>query len=135
MADKLSPERRSENMRRIKSKDSKPEMHVRRFVRALGIGYRLHRKDLKGKPDLVFAGRRKVIFVHGCFWHGHNECRDGRAPGSNRSYWGPKIEGNRKRDAANVLALKIQGWEVLTVWECEIEAGSADGHIRDFLMP
>lgn len=133
MADRLTPVRRSENMRRIRSKNSKPEMHVRRLVHSMGVRYRLHRKDLKGKPDLVFASRRKVIFVHGCFWHGHVECREGRTPGSNRTYWAPKIEGNRERDARNVQTLKEQGWRVLIVWECEIESGRADSAIREFL--
>lgn len=106
---------------------------MRRLVHGMGIRYRLHRKDLKGKPDLVFATRRKVIFVHGCFWHGHTECRDGRTPGSNQSYWRPKIARNRERDTQNLQTLKEQGWTVLVVWECEIESGVADKSIRKFL--
>jgi DNA mismatch endonuclease (patch repair protein) len=121
MVDKLSPERRSENMRRIKSKGMKPELAVRRLVHNLGYRYRLHRKDLPGKPELVFGPARKAIFVHGCFWHGHDDpaCRDGRMPRSNESYWLPKLTRNRARDAASVASLEANGWHVLTVWECE----------------
>jgi DNA mismatch endonuclease, patch repair protein len=119
VADKLSPERRSENMRRIKSKGTKPEMAVRSLVHRLGYRYRLHAKDLPGKPDLVFRKRRKVIFVHGCFWHGHAVCRDGKAPSSRQDYWRPKLERNRQRDAANQTALEAAGWHVLVIWECE----------------
>ena len=112
---------RSENMRRIRSKNTAPEIAVRQLVRELGFpGYRLHRKDLPGKPDIAFVGRRKAIFVHGCFWHGH-DCREGsRRPKSNPGYWLPKIENNAKRDAAHTAELKANGWSVLTVWECEL---------------
>jgi DNA mismatch endonuclease (patch repair protein) len=111
---------RSAIMRAVKSKDTKPEMIVRRAVHRLGYRYRLHREELPGKPDLVFAGRRKVIFVHGCWWHGHDCRRGAREPRTNREYWRPKIERNRARDEANLLALKALGWEALFVWECEI---------------
>lgn len=117
--DKLTQQRRSENMRRIKSKGMKPEMLVRRLVHRLGYRYRLHRKDLPGKPDLVFAPRRKAIFVHGCFWHVHEDCIDGRAPKSNQGYWGPKLARNIERDKANIAALENTGWLVLVIWECE----------------
>ena len=112
---------RSENMRRIRSKDTAPELAVRRLVRSLGfLGYRLHRRDLPGKPDLAFMGRRKAIFVHGCFWHGH-DCKEGvRRPKSNAGYWVPKIAGNAKRDADHVAALNADGWDVLTIWDCEL---------------
>ena len=105
-------------MRRIRSKNMKPEMIVRKLAHKLGYRCRLHRKDLPGKPDLVFAGRRKVIFVHGCFWHLHT-CRDGRVPGSRQDYWGPKLRRNVARDADNQEQLQAQGWQVLTIWECE----------------
>lgn len=120
--DKLTPERRSENMRRIKSKDMKPELAVRRLVHSLGYRYRLHRKDLPGKPDLVFGPRKKVIFVHGCFWHGHERegCLDARRPKSNTNYWNPKLTRNKERDAERVAALEASGWQVLTIWECEV---------------
>jgi len=112
---------RSENMRRIRSKDTTPEVAVRQLIRGLEFtGYRLHRKDLPGKPDIAFIGRRKAIFVHGCFWHGH-DCKEGaRRPKSNADYWVPKIENNARRDAAHVADLLAGGWSVLIVWECEL---------------
>ena len=121
MADKLTPERRSVNMQAIKSKDTTPEIAVRRLVHSMGYRYRLHRKGLPGKPDLVFAGRRKVIFVHGCFWHQHEleHCLDGRRPKSNTGYWDAKLERNVERDDQNRQALEEAGWEVLVIWECE----------------
>ncbi|KIC13781.1 very short patch repair endonuclease [Leisingera sp. ANG-DT] len=118
MADKLTPERRSANMAKIRAKNTKPEMLVRRMVHGMGIRYRLHRKDLPGKPDLVFGPRRKVIFVHGCFWHLH-DCRDGRIPATRRDYWEPKLLRNAERDAEHLAALQAAGWQVLTIWECE----------------
>lgn len=121
MADKITPERRSENMRRIRSKDMKPEMVVRRLVHRLGYRYRLHRKNLPGKPDMVFGPRRAVIFVHGCFWHQHDKagCLDGRPPKSNTDYWGPKLARNVERDAATQIALTKAGWRILVIWECD----------------
>lgn len=119
MADKLSKAQRSANMRRIKSKGTSPEMRIRRLVHSLGFRYRLHRKDLPGKPDLVFGPRRKVIFVHGCFWHQHTECIDGRKPKSNTGYWSGKLDRNVRRDAENQEKLKALGWDVLVIWECE----------------
>jgi DNA mismatch endonuclease (patch repair protein) len=109
-------------MRRIKSKDMKPEMVVRSLVHRLGYRYRLHRVDLPGKPDLVFGPRRKIIFVHGCFWHGHKDpnCADGRRqPKSNLDYWLPKLARNHERDTANEAELVRLGWSVIVVWECE----------------
>ncbi len=121
MADKLTRERRSQNMAAIRSKDMKPEMVVRRLAHGMGYRYRLHRKDLPGKPDLVFGPRKKVVFVHGCFWHQHPDpnCRDARPPKSNQNYWSPKLERNQQRDAEHTAKLKAAGWKVLTVWECE----------------
>lgn len=112
---------RSENMRRIRSKDTKPELAVRRVAHAMGFRYRLHRTDLPGKPDLVFPGRRKVVFVHGCFWHQHPDaaCTDARLPKSRQEYWLPKLARNSARDRENVSALERLGWHVLTIWECE----------------
>lgn len=114
-------------MRRIKSKGMKPEMVVRRLAHRLGYRYRLHRKDLPGKPDLAFGPRHSVIFVHGCFWHQH-ECRDGRVPSSNREYWAPKLARNVERDRSARRELEAAGWRVLVIWECEIkdEATLAD---------
>lgn len=127
MADKLSPYRRSANMAAIRGKDTKPELIVRRLVHALGYRYRLHVRDLPGKPDLVFRPRRKVIFVHGCFWHLHPDvkCLDSRKPKSNKSYWGPKLTRNVERDAVHAAALETAGWKVLVVWDCETKALAA----------
>jgi DNA mismatch endonuclease (patch repair protein) len=122
--DKLSPERRSANMRAIRSKGMKPELIVRKLVHSLGYRYRLHRKELPGKPDLAFVGRKKAIFVHGCFWHQHENCREGRPPKSNVGYWGPKLARNVERDAENAQKLSDMGWQVLTVWECETKRPS-----------
>lgn len=119
--DKLAPSRRSENMRRIRGKNTAPELLVRKLCRELGYsGYRIHRKDLPGKPDIVWIGRKLAVFVHGCFWHGH-ECTEGmRKPKSNQDYWIPKIARNQQRDAENIAALHATGWNVLIIWECEI---------------
>ena len=110
-------------MRLIRSKDTRPEVLVRRLLAAHGYRYRLHRKDLPGKPDLVFPGRRKVILVHGCFWHQHGGCIDGRAPKSNSDYWRPKLLRNRSRDIRAKRALSRLGWKYLVLWECYIERG------------
>ena len=109
-------------MRRIRSKDTAPELAVRGLCRGIGFpGYRIHRADLPGKPDLAWIGRKKAVFVHGCFWHEH-DCAEGvRKPKSNREYWLPKIRRNKQRDAENISALREVGWDVLIVWECEIE--------------
>lgn len=119
--DTINSSRRSENMRRISSKNTLPELSVRRVIRSLGYsGYRIHRKDLPGKPDIAWIGRKKAIFVHGCFWHGHN-CAEGlRKPKSRVDYWLPKIENNKQRDADQIKKLKAGGWKVLTIWECEL---------------
>lgn len=117
MADKLSPEGRSALMSRIGAKDTYPELAVRRMLHALGYRYVLHDTRLPGKPDLVFPARRKVVFVHGCFWHGHT-CGRGFRPSSNADFWSAKIDGNRARDRRNLRAIRSIGWRVLTVWEC-----------------
>lgn len=134
--DKLTPKRRSDNMRAIRSKDTSPEMAVRRLIHSLGYRYRLHGSKLPGKPDLVFAGRKKAIFIHGCFWHLHAGCREGRIPDSRRSYWKPKLEGNRARDARNRRALRRLGWSVLVIWECQIaREETLRSRIVEFLGP
>ncbi len=120
ITDKVVPEIRSKTMSRIRSKDMAPEMFVRRLVYGLGYRYRLHRSDLPGKPDLVFPGRKKIIFVHGCFWHQHTECKDGHVPKTNIQYWVPKLERNIQRDKKVLEALTDMGWNVLVIWECEI---------------
>ncbi len=132
--DRLSRLERSENMRRIRSKDSHPEIVVRRLAHALGYRFRLHRRDLPGKPDLVFPSRRKVIFVHGCFWHLHGRCREGRIPKSRQSYWRPKLEGNRERDARSRRKLARLGWACLVIWECEtVSAVRLEQRLQRFL--
>jgi DNA mismatch endonuclease (patch repair protein) len=132
--DVFTLQERSRVMARVKSADTRPEMIVRRTAHALGYRYRLHRKDLPGKPDLVFAGRRKVIFVHGCFWHGHDCARGARQPKQNAEYWRAKIARNRTRDAAACKALNETGWTVLTVWECELKDRNAlAARLRRFL--
>lgn len=115
---------RSSIMRAVKSKDTKPEMVVRRLVHGLGYRYRLHVDILPGKPDLVFTKRRKVIFVHGCFWHGHDCRRGARRPTTNGEYWKAKISRNIQRDAENYCILRQKGWEVIIVWECETKPDS-----------
>lgn len=119
--DSVSRKKRSEIMALVRSKDTRPEMAVRKLVWGLGYRYRLHLRDLPGCPDLVFPGRRKVIFVHGCFWHRHKGCALARLPKSRLDFWEPKLESNALRDRRNKRALVRQGWEVLTVWECELK--------------
>jgi len=121
LMDTLSQIERSKRMGRVRGRDTKPEMVVRRLVHAMGYRYRLHRRDLPGNPDLVFGPRRKLIFVHGCFWHRHPapECRLARTPKSRLDFWLPKLEGNRQRDLQNQAKLFERGWKVLIVWECQ----------------
>jgi DNA mismatch endonuclease (patch repair protein) len=134
MADRLTPEARSALMSRIRGKDTKPELAVRRMLHSMGYRFRLHRKDLPGRPDIVFPGRRKVIFVHGCFWHGHG-CKIGRPPGSRLEYWGPKIEANRTRDRRKSAELRASGWSVATLWQCALRSPGLDARLRRFLGP
>lgn len=119
--DTLTGPERSERMRRVRSKNTKPEIRVRRLVHGMGYRYRLHGKDLPGRPDLVFRPRRKVIFVHGCFWHRHGGCAKNRLPKSpeRREYWRTKLNGNARRDKLVQATLRDMGWRVLVVWECE----------------
>lgn len=120
-------------MRRIRSRDTGPEWIVRRLVHGLGYRYRLHRKDLPGKPDLVFPSRQKVIFIHGCFWHSHG-CSLSHTPKSNLGYWLPKLERNRRRDEAVREALKAEGWDTLVIWECQTaDPEQVAASIRQFL--
>lgn len=136
MADTLSAPERSERMSRVRGKDTKPEMVVRRLVHAMGYRYRLHRRDLPGIPDLVFPSRKKVIFIHGCFWHRHSDpdCKLARLPKSRLDFWLPKLEGNKKRDERKQRALSDQGWEFLVVWEFRIgDKEQLENTIRAFL--
>jgi len=118
MADTRTPEQRRRIMQSVGTRDTGPEMTVRRLLHGLGFRYRLHSKRLPGKPDIVFPVRKKAIFVHGCFWHGH-DCAKGQLPKSRREYWEPKLKTNIARDAAQVIALRALGWSALTVWQCE----------------
>lgn len=136
--DTLDPRQRSERMSRIRGKDTGPEMMVRRLVHRMGYRYRLHRRDLPGSPDLVFPARRKIIFVHGCFWHRHPDpsCKLARLPKSRLDFWGPKLERNRQRDLENQLALQSMGWETLVVWECRTnDEAFLRNTIKAFLEP
>jgi DNA mismatch endonuclease (patch repair protein) len=119
--DVYSAEKRSAVMRRVKGRNTSPELAVRRVLTALGARYRLHRKDLPGKPDIVMPGRRLAVFVHGCFWHGHDCARGARVPKANRDYWVGKVARNRARDAASRAALEASGWRVEAIWECELK--------------
>ncbi len=116
-----SAEHRSWTMSRVQSKDTAPEMTVRRLLHAMGYRYRLHGKALPGKPDIVFAGRKKAVFIHGCFWHGHDCKRGARITATRQEYWTAKVGRNRERDARNVASLEQAGWNVMTVWECELK--------------
>ena len=120
--DRITPETRSRVMRRIRAKDTSPEMTVRRYLHARGFRFRLHRHDLPGRPDLVLPKYGTVVQVYGCFWHQHPDpsCRDARLPKSNREYWIPKLERTRRRDRRNQLALEAMGWDVEIIWACEI---------------
>jgi len=119
MTDKIGPERRSANMAAIKSKNTKPELAVRSALRALKVGYRLNRRDLVGTPDVVMYGRRKIVLVHGCFWHRHDDCRYAYMPKSRVEFWAEKFRKTVERDSRNFEALTSDGWSVLIIWECE----------------
>lgn len=121
MADTRTKEKRSEIMSAVHSKDTGPEKVIRKLVFGMGYRYRLHVKELPGRPDIVMPGKRKVIDVRGCFWHGHVGCRYGRLPKSRLQFWTAKIERNRARDAENLVLLEEKGWKVLVVWQCELK--------------
>ncbi len=136
MTDVYSPEKRSAVMRRVKSTDTSPEMTVRRLLTRMGVGYRLHRKDLPGKPDIVMAGRKLAIFVHGCFWHGHDCARGARVPKANRPYWEAKVGRNRARDIEHRAALEAMGWRVVVLWECGLkDAAELEAVLRRQVFP
>ncbi|RJQ27687.1 DNA mismatch endonuclease Vsr [Candidatus Parcubacteria bacterium] len=119
MPDIYSKEKRSQIMARVRSSGTKPELTVRQIAHALGYRFRLHRRDLPGKPDIVFPRYRRLILVHGCFWHGHDGCTKARRPVMNSEFWDRKLSRNRKRDTENAEALRRAGWRILVVWECE----------------
>lgn len=134
MIDHVSPAARRANMQAIKSANTAPEMVVRKLVHGMGFRYRLHVKKLPGKPDLVFGPLRKIIFVHGCFWHQHDGCKDGRRPKTNLAYWEPKFSKNITRDVRVKAELARLGWNVLAIWACEIkDAAVLTDRIREFL--
>jgi DNA mismatch endonuclease (patch repair protein) len=125
MTDVFSPEKRSSVMRQVKGRGTTPERKVRKLLTGMGLRYRLHRKDLPGAPDIVMGGRRIALFVHGCFWHGHDCARGARVPKQNRDYWTAKIGRNRSRDERTRAALEAGGWTPIIVWECELKDEAA----------
>ncbi|MET2524970.1 very short patch repair endonuclease [Ralstonia pseudosolanacearum] len=134
--DRLSVEKRSWLMSRVRSKDTTPELTVRRLLHRLGYRYRLHAAHLPGKPDLVFPARKKIIFVHGCFWHGHAGCKYARTPSSRIEFWREKIDRNRHRDQRNQRELSELGWDVLVVWQCQLkDSASVLRNLLSFLGP
>ena len=134
MTDVYSAEKRSAVMRRVKGRDTTPELTVRRALTRLGARYRLHRSDLPGHPDIVLPGRRLAVFVHGCFWHGHRCARGSRVPKQNRDYWTAKVARNVARDSRTAEALAGLGWRVETIWECELkDAAALDARLRVLL--
>jgi DNA mismatch endonuclease (patch repair protein) len=136
MVDHISAEKRSYIMSRIRSKNTGLELIIRRLVFSMGYRYRLYGKNLPGKPDLVFSGRKKIIFVHGCFWHQHKDCRMGFPPASNLEYWKPKLARTTERDKQHIEDLQKKGWDVLVIWECEIrEQEKVKEKIYYFLGP
>lgn len=135
MADVFPPAKRSWIMSRVKGENTKPEILVRSLVHAMGFRFRLHRKDLPGKPDLVLPRHKKVIFVHGCFWHQHSACPNSARPTSNIAYWNRKLDRTVERDKHNIASLKSAGWQVLVVWECQIKnTEKLIGALGEFLI-
>ena len=133
--DTLSAEQRSERMSRIRGRNSAPELRLRRLVHGLGYRYRLYGK-LPGKPDLVFAGKKKVIFMHGCFWHRHEGCILARLPKSKVEFWIEKLEANKLRDQRNIERLEALGWSALTIWECQMsDMDDVERRVTEFLKP
>ena len=134
--DVFTAEQRSAVMRKVPGKNSSAEMAVRRLLTRMGLRYRLHRKDLPGSPDVAMPGRKAAVFVHGCFWHGHDCKRGARSPKANADYWTAKIARNRARDAAAVEALTAMGWRPLVVWECELkDEAQVEARVRNLLEP
>ncbi len=131
--DPLTPSERSRIMSLVKSKNTRPELLVRKIIHRMGYRYRLHKSDLAGSPDIVFTSRRKVIFIHGCFWHRHNCANGRRLPRSRVEFWENKLKGNRKRDLRNIRSLKRDGWKILVVWECQIAAPAFETKLHQFL--
>jgi DNA mismatch endonuclease, patch repair protein len=134
MADRIDAAERSRIMSRVRSKDTRPEMIVRSLVHGMGYRYRLHRRDLPGSPDMVFPRLKKVIFVHGCFWHSHPGCKRSTRPTSRVDFWDKKLEANLRRDREAIAELERMGWRVLVIWECETrDEAAAVALLRDFM--
>lgn len=134
MADVFTPDKRSQVMARVKGSNTRPELLVRSLIHRMGFRFRLHQRDLPGCPDIVLPRHRKVIFIHGCFWHGHEGCPRSARPASNREFWEKKLSGNIERDKKNLLELKKLGWKVLIVWTCETkDAEGLSGILSRFL--
>jgi DNA mismatch endonuclease (patch repair protein) len=135
MTDRMSPDQRSALMSRIRGRDTGPEVTVRRLAHHLGYRFRLHRRDLPGTPDLVFPRQKKVVLVHGCFWHHHRdpECRNAVLPKTRQEWWRTKLSANVARDDRNMERLLEEGWEVLVVWECEVRSGTFESKLAEFL--
>ena len=133
MADKMTPEQRSNCMRRIRSKNTRPEMLVRRFLFSHGFRYRIHAKTLPGTPDLAIVGLRTCIFINGCFWHGHQGCSLYKLPQTNIPYWKEKIRRNMERDHEALVALKAQGWHTVEIWECQLRPKERERTLQGLL--
>lgn len=134
MTDRLSPEERSRNMARVHGRDTLPEIVVRKTLHGMGYRFRLHRKDLPGKPDVVLPKHHVAVFVHGCFWHRHPGCKRTTTPATNVEFWAKKFADNVARDAAQIDALRDRGWRVLVVWECETkDRFSLSATLKQFL--
>ncbi len=131
MVDTISEERRSWNMSRIRSKNTKPELIVRSLLHRLGFRFRLHVKDLPGKPDIVLPKYKTVIFVHGCFWHRHNDCKNSVIPKSRTKWWLEKLDGNVKRDKKALENLSVLGWKTIVIWECELEKETMEDTLKN----
>lgn len=133
MADVLSKEQRSKCMSHIRSKDTKPEVLVRRFLFAHGFRFRLHRKNLPGKPDIVLSKYKTVIFINGCFWHGHQDCKYSTIPETNREFWENKISGNIQRDKETYSRLVKLGWNVIEIWQCQLKPKTRDHTLQNLI--
>jgi len=131
--DKISEERRSWNMSRIRAKNTKPEVFVRSMLHRMGYRFRIHLKGLPGKPDIVLPKYNAAIFVHGCFWHGHKGCKDFAPPKTRTEWWLNKINGNKKKDTENIAQLDRQGWQVIIIWECELTPDKRENTIKSLV--
>ena len=136
MSDRFTPAHRSSIMRAVRSRNTKPELRIRKLLHSLGYRFRLYVRDLPGSPDIVFRPRRRVIFVHGCFWHGHSDCKRAKLPASNSTFWAEKLARNMARDASAQAALQALGWSLHIVWECEIsDVERLTKRLSEFLGP